>query len=216
MKKIVLFDFDGVIVDSFEMSYQATLKTDPGLTREQQKKFFDGNLYEEVERQTGKSITKEEDFEYYKEYIPKLLSLSPVEGIIPVLEELKEKYHLIVISSTISSPIAEYLSKYNLECYFDEIMGGDVHRSKQVKIKMILEKHKVVPSDCIFITDTLGDIREATKCGVVSVGVAWGFHEKERLQNGNPAAIVETPKDLFRAIQAIFYSTIPLAKDICK
>ena len=61
-------------------------------------------------------------------------------------------------------------------------MGGDIHRSKVAKIQMILKKHGIKPAEAIFITDTLGDMREAIKCGVLSIGVTWGFHEKERLQ----------------------------------
>src|SRR3989344_1233488 len=117
MKNVVLFDFDGVLVDSFEMSYQVALKFDPELTREQQKAFFDGNVYEEVERQTGKIITEEGDRAFYKEYIPQLMNLSPIQGISQVLGELKDVYTLIVISSTISSPITEYFSKYDLAHY---------------------------------------------------------------------------------------------------
>ena len=79
-------------------------------------------------------------------------------------------------------------------------MGGDIHRSKVAKIQMILKKHGIKPAEAIFITDTLGDMREAIKCGVLSIGVTWGFHEKERLQKGNPFVIVETPQELPKAI----------------
>ena len=203
MKNVVLFDFDGVLVDSFEMSYQVALKFDPGLTREQQREFFNGNVYEEVERSTGKSITEEDDRAFYKEYIPQLMDLSPIQDISRVLGELKNIYTLVVISSTISSPIAEYLSKYDLARYFDEIMGGELDRSKVVKIKMTLKKYNITPKQAVFVTDTLGDMREATKCGVPSIGVIWGFHEKERLQKGNPVAVVETPQALSGAIQTV-------------
>src|SRR3989344_9400224 len=145
MKNIVLFDFDAVIVDSFEMSYHVTLKFDPELTREQKKAFFDGNLYEEVERSTGKSITQEDDRAYYEAYIPQLMNLAPVKGISQVLGELQNVYTLIIISSTISSPIVEYLSKYNLAHYFGEIMGGELDRSKVRKIKMTLARYSIGP-----------------------------------------------------------------------
>ena len=200
MKKLVLFDFDGVIVDSFEMTYRVARKTDSGRTREQQKQLFDGNVYDEMERKAGKRITDEDDLSFYKEYVPQLMDLPPIEGISQVLGELQSIYTLIVVSSTISSPIAEYLAKYNLAHYFDEIMGGDIHRSKVAKIQMILKKHGTKPAEAIFITDTLGDMREAIKCGVLSIGVTWGFHEKERLQKGNPFVIVETPQELPKAI----------------
>ena len=203
MKNVVLFDFDGVIVDSFEMSYQVASEFHPGLTREAQKAFFEGNIYEEVERQTGKSITQDDDRAFFEKYIPQLMNLSPVAGISGTLENLKNFYALVVVSSTISSPIAEYLSKHNLVHYFDEIMGGELDRSKVKKIKMVLGKYATGPKQAVFVTDTLGDMREATKCGVRSIGVTWGFHERERLQKGNPAMIIETPQALPGAIQTV-------------
>lgn len=201
MKKIVFFDFDGVLVDSFEISYLIAQKINPGLTKEQQKELFDGNFYDNLELKKGKSAADEDNSLFYKEYIPELMKLSPIENISQVLKELKNIYRLIVVSSTISSPIAEYLLKYNLGHYFEEILGGDIHKSKVTKIQMMLEKHKVKSVDSVFITDTLGDMKEAMECNVQSIGVTWGFHEKERLQKGNPFAIVENPEELLEAIR---------------
>ena len=83
MKKLVLFDFDGVIVDSFEMTYRVARKTDSGRTREQQKQLFDGNVYDEMERKAGKRITDEDDLSFYKEYVP------PLRGSLKFSESFK-------------------------------------------------------------------------------------------------------------------------------
>ena len=65
---------------------------------------------------------------------------------------------------------------------------------------MVFDEYKIGYKDCIFVTDTLGDIKEAIKCNVQSIAVTWGFQPKERLLKGNPYAIVETPEELFAAI----------------
>ena len=202
-KKIVLFDFDGVIVDSFDISYQAASKIHPELTREKQKDLFNGNIYD-AEGEMGEKNTSPANEVFFAEYVPRLFDLVPVRGMAEVIEELGEVYQLIVVSSTISSPIQGYLEKYDLARHFDWIMGGDVHKSKTVKIQMVLDQYKARPEDCVFVTDTLGDMREAAICQVSSIGVTWGFHERERLQKGNFFALIDRVEEFIPAVQSFF------------
>lgn len=204
-KKIVLFDFDGVIVDSFDISYQAASKVHPGLTKEEEKDFFNGNIYD-AKGEMGEKDTSATDEVFFTEYVPLLFDLVPVKGMAEVIKELSEMYQLIVVSSTISSPIQGYLEKYALARHFDWIMGGDVHKSKTMKIQMVLEQYKARPEDCVFVTDTLGDMREAAVCQVSSIGVTWGFHERERLQKGNFFTLIDRVEEFIPAVQAFFKS----------
>ena len=72
------------------------------------------------------------------------------------------------------------------------------------KIKMVFAEHGTDASRCVFITDTLGDIREAEKMGVGALAVTWGFHEPERLAKGSPFRLVDTPELLPEAIADYF------------
>ena len=203
-KKIVLFDFDGVIVDSFEISYQVASTLYPMLTREMVKNFFNDNTYKaKDELEESKTLSASEKT-FFEKYVPKVLELSPIKGMKKTLRELGTLYQLIVVSSTISSPINGYLAKYDLAQYFDAIMGGDVHKSKTVKIQMVLDQSKTRPEECVFITDTLGDMKEAAECNVQSIGVTWGFHERKRLEKGNFFALVDTIEELSPAIHSFF------------
>jgi len=204
-KKIVLFDFDGVIVDSFDISYRAARKVHPELTREEEKDFFNGNIYD-AKGETGKKNIGAANEIFFREYVPLLFDLVPVKGMAEVIKELSEIYQLIVVSSTISSPIQGYLEKYALERHFDWIMGGEVHKSKTLKIQMVLGQYKVKTEDCVFVTDTLGDMREAAVCQVSSIGVTWGFHERERLQKGNFFALIDRVEEFVPAVQSFFKS----------
>ncbi len=85
-------------------------------------------------------------------------------------------------------------------------MGADVHTSKHEKIKMVFEKYGISASQCIFVTDTLGDMREAKAADVGAIGVAWGFHSRETLAKGEPFRIVERPEEISPAISAYFAS----------
>jgi phosphoglycolate phosphatase len=124
------------------------------------------------------------------------LKLPIIDGIREALVELSDKYRLIIISSTISSPIRDWLIGHNLLNYFDVIMGADIHTSKEEKFKMVFEKYKIGPDDCVFITDTLGDLKEASRLGISSLAVTYGFHNEDKLINGNPAGLIRKPKDI--------------------
>ncbi len=129
-------------------------------------------------------------------------------GMLDVIKSLTENYPLIIVSSTITSPIREYMEGHRATSYFKEIMGNDVHKSKVEKIKMIFDKYGVGPNNCVFITDTLGDIREAEKTGVKSIAVTWGFHDKETLARGNPITIVDKPEELLIEIEKYFQAVL--------
>jgi phosphoglycolate phosphatase-like HAD superfamily hydrolase len=55
--------------------------------------------------------------------------------------------------------------------------------------------------EIIFITDTLGDIRAANKLGIKTIAVDFGYHERARLENGNPQKIISNFKDILPAVQ---------------
>lgn len=202
MQNIVLFDFDGVIVDSFEITYQSAKEVGSPITREQHKKLLEGNFFETLKK--IKEISADHHEQFYEKYLPRLFELSPVNGIAEVLSSLGNSYRLVVVSSTISSPIRGYLETHHLDRHFDWIMGSDVHQSKTEKIKMAMRDYRVNPEQCVFITDTLGDIREAAKCSVRAIGVSWGFHEQERLERGRPFMVVNKVEELPGAVEAFF------------
>lgn len=207
MKPTILFDFDGVIVDSFHISYAYREEGGTPLTIEEFRKLHEGNIYEEIAKnQSRKSEVElnenhEKFFAYYSEQI---IEQVPFEGIEDVLATLAERYPLVVVSSSIDNPIKAYLDRWNLSQYFQKIYSADVHRSKVVKMKMVFEEFSTDAEHCIFIIDTLGDVREANKVGVPSVGVTWGCHDRPTLKRGEPHAIVDTPAELQKAVEGYF------------
>ena len=116
---------------------------------------------------------------------------------------LAKNYKLVIISSTNTSYINDFLKKENLFACFLDVLGADVHTSKTLKIKTILEKYDISPSNSVFITDTLGDIKEAKECGVSSIAVTWGLHGKSILEKGEPLKIIDNPQDLVGAIENV-------------
>jgi phosphoglycolate phosphatase len=202
MKKLVIFDFDGVIVDTEELCYKIHKDVNGNLTWEQFQEFSEGNFHEGMEKAVKENsyIIPHNFFELYE----KGLSVISIHDIIrDSIVQLSKKDTLAIVSACGSLFISNFLEKENLTECFGDILGYEVHTSKVIKIASLLKKYNVNSNDAVFITDTLGDILEAKKCSVKSIGVTWGLHGKETLEKGNPVAIINDPRDLVNAIESV-------------
>ncbi len=208
MLKAILFDFDGVIANTFDFCYQINKSLGSGLTEDQYRDLFNGNINDHFKEQAvDKREQKKGDGQFFKFYRPELMKLHPVPGMVEVIKKLAESSMLFIISSTDSGIIKDFLALEALLTCFTEVLGNDVDYSKVNKIKMIQEKYKFLSGDCVFITDTLGDIREAEKCGVKAIAVTWGYQPAETLAKGKPLKIINKPEDLVEINQIFLRHT---------
>ena len=70
-----------------------------------------------------------------------------------------------------------------------------------MKFQHLFEKYNLNKDNVLFITDTLGDILAANKIGIKTIAVDFGFHERERLEKGNPLRIVSQFEDLLPSVE---------------
>ena len=117
-----------------------------------------------------------------------------------IILKLAQKYQLFIISSNETKNIADYLNKNSLKNVFSEILDADINKSKIEKFKILFNKYNLNSSNCIFITDTLGDIIEARKLNIKSVGVDFGYHNFKTLSRGNPFKIISDLTEIFDII----------------
>ena len=205
MNKYIFFDFDGVIADTFAPAFEVQKIMCPNVTEDDYKSRFEGNINETYRLGDYHDERCNHNLDFFSEYIPRFRKEGKVfEGMAETIKQLSENYFLVIVSSTITSPIQEFIEKNSLTPYFKEVMGNDIHASKVEKIKMIFARYNTSAEHCVFITDTLGDMLEAEKTGVGAIGVSWGFHGQERLVRGNPFKIVNTPQELTKAISDFF------------
>lgn len=200
MKKIIIFDFDGVIVDSSNLSYSANKEMMPDLEYDEWQSWFEGNLYKKIRKEHQNDKSRDLFFEKYNIGIVDLL---PIEGIPEVIKELTNEYTLVIISSASEESIEKFLSKHNLRHYFSEVLGRETHKSKIDKFHIVLKKYNIKPGETLIITDTVGDIKEAHEVGVKSLAVIWGVHSHDKLSQISPHFIAKQPSELIKGIEAI-------------
>ena len=201
--KLLLFDFDGVLVDSLDV-YEKTVtlclaKINHPLKRGRQEflELFDGNFYEMLAQKgvdLDKFMTTSVDILSQVNYS----EMKPFEAMRPVLQELKKKHCLMVISSNDTPTIREALRLYGFENIFQEILGSDFMLSKKDKILYAIKKYSVMPEDIYYIGDTIGDIKEGKQAGVKTIGVTWGWHDKTKMASSNPDYLFDAPQELLQ------------------
>jgi len=197
--KAIIFDFDGVIHNTFNLAYGISLKVlDKKITEEQYRDFFNGNIFERAE------IDEENEREFFKLQNEAFKYLKIEENIKNNLEKLAEKYSLFIISSNQEIALDIYFKNNNFVHIFKEVLGSEAHKSKVEKFKYLFKKYDLRLANCLFVTDTLGDILEGHKAKVRSIAVDFGFHPRERLKKGEPFKIVSSFDEILEVIKDIW------------
>ena len=205
MKNVLIFDYDGVIVDSFEIFMTNFIEAckkegwNSIATKDDFLKLFENNMYESM-YEIG--MTKEEIlrivFRMRDALIQNQHKLKLFNGITDVLKALLKKNLLFIVTSNETQVVERYLRSHKLFGFFKEIYGSDTGASK---IEKILSIKKNNPNcNYFYIGDTQGDILEGIKSGVKTVAVGWGWHDKEQLKIVSPDFLIDSPKDLFKIL----------------
>jgi phosphoglycolate phosphatase len=199
--KVVIFDFDGVLVDTFDFARRINNEIrNVSLSEDDYRALFLGNFYASAGQDPAEKITEPTPF--FTAYTAELLKTSPIVGIREVLVSLQQSgCHMVIVSSSLDSAISDFLEKEKLSGYFSGIYGASVSKSKVYKLRKVLEDYSVRSEEVVFVTDTLGDIREAGEVGIASIAVTWGYHSPQTLAEGQPSAIVDAPAALLTVIQ---------------
>ena len=193
MKKLLIFDFDGVLEDTFDWNYEVAKKRYKNLKREDYRGWFNGNIYEHPTVKAAGPMNIIEYFEQYKKGFENRIIKPEFKEM---LIKLKQKYHLVIISSIDDDIINPYLKRKKIDNLFEEVWGIKKKTSKVEKFKDFLKLYKLDTNNCLFVTDTLGDIREANKVNIKSIGITWGYQTESSLKRGNPIKIVDSIKEL--------------------
>ncbi len=193
--KTIIFDFDGVIHDTFELAYKINVElfgTD--LTKDKYRDFFNGNIFESTK------VNKEDNNKFFELQHKAFEYLEIDKDIKQHLEKLAEQYILFIVSSNQEEVLKTYFQNNNFTHIFKEVLGAETHQSKIEKFKYLFQKYELKPEDCVFVTDTLGDILEGNKVGLRTIAVDFGFHERKRLEKGNPFKIVSSFDEILEVI----------------
>ncbi|PLX21511.1 hypothetical protein C0584_02485 [Candidatus Parcubacteria bacterium] len=185
--KAIIFDFDGVIHNTFEF-HRTRVKNFTGieLNPEEYRNMHKKNMYLNIPK-AFESVSWSEYSKFIHEDMANLKTRNKTKEAI---RDLAKKHNLYIITSGTKKNISAYLERNKILDNFKDILGVETHKMKIEKFKYLFKKYKTKESECVFVTDTLGDICEANEVGVKTIAVDFGFHSREVLNEGNPFRII--------------------------
>ncbi len=201
--KIIIFDFDGVFVDDFD--FHKNHIADFLSINIDDKEFYNihsGNVYKDDH--VGLELGNFDVQEYCQKIHDNLIKLPIVDGMSAVAEQVQKIGKSFVVSSGCEKNIRDFFENNDICTNMCSIYGVETNPSKEKKLEKILRESNVEAKNAIFITDTLGDIREANKVGIASIAVTWGFQRVETLEQGVPFGFARTPMQIIDLIQNYF------------
>ena len=165
--KSIIFDFDGVIIDSNRVKDKAfySIFYDYGehiasYSLEYHLENRGVSRFDKVNHVIKKFNLPKKDYtkiiNNFSFTVYKGVCDSPlVEGIIDFLKENKKKYNFYIISATPTDELLKILDELNLRSFFKSIYGSP--NDKQFWLDSLLKKNKISVSDSLFVGDALSD-----------------------------------------------------------
>jgi len=193
---------DGVLFDTTELSKKFAHDQYPSITDEMHAELLCGNFHEEMAKiaHLKKQETEEEANARKRTHTENKLKCPMYNGAKELLETLHEEGHTLALnSSAFEKNCLPLLEKHGVVSLFDFLGTAEVSKSKIDKFKIIEEKYGFGNKDTFFITDTLGDIREADIANVPTIAVTWGAHDKSyftKEEHKNMIGIADTFEEL--------------------
>ena len=198
MLKVIMFDFDGVIADTFRLNLNVFRSLYPEVTEQQYRDHGNGNPYEEP---TIK-ITPEDRIIWNQREL-KAFTANDFFPLKDVVSKLARKYILLIVTAKTEDSIEDHLKLGGYSTYFKKVYGFETSKSKVEKFNTAMNDFNFNADECVYVTDTIGDIKEAHKAGVPVIAVTWGYHDRKLLASVKPVAIVDTGDELFNEISKI-------------
>lgn len=188
MVKAIIFDLDGVIVDTAVFHYQAwkRLANNFGydLTLEQNERLKGVSRMESLEILLSignKSIESEEEKielatkknDWYRENILKMTPADILPGVKNFLIELKNTNYKIAIGSS-SKNAGTILERIGFDNFFDSVVDGTKITNSKPDPEVFLkaaEELNVAPENCLVFEDAAAGIEAAKKANMLAIGV---------------------------------------------
>lgn len=211
MKKIVIFDLDGTllntIADLATATNQALQHFGYPTHSIEAYRFFVGNginkLFEralpETERTEANVLRIRSQFiPYYNVHNADFST--PYPGIPEVLHTLQSHSILLAVASNkYQSATEKLIAHYFPTLRFEKVLGqreGIPVKPDPTIVNDILQATGLSATDALYVGDSGVDMQTALHAGVDAVGVTWGFRPRTEIEAFQPMAIINRAEEL--------------------
>lgn len=212
MYRLCIFDLDGTLLNTVgALAYATNLTLERfglgHITPEQIKRIVGDGYRMQMER--ALKLAGDEALTHHEESLPIYMEnfsrycmkdVVPYEGIPHLLEYLKEKkVKIAVFSNKPHHQAVENIETIFGKGYFDLIRGeqpGTPKKPAPDGALLICRELGVEPEECLYLGDTNTDMRTGLAAGMDTVGVTWGFRDREELTAFHPRYLVDHPSQV--------------------
>ncbi|MGP4052990.1 HAD-IA family hydrolase [Streptomyces sp. 2A115] len=210
VRRAVIFDLDGVLVDSFAvmneafaLAYKEVVGEGPAPFEEYRRHL--GRYFPDIMRIMGLPLEMEEPFvrESYR-----LAHRVPVfEGIVELLLTLRVRGLRLAVATGKSGPRARsLLEQLGLLPFFAHVIGSDeVAHPKPAPdiVQRALDLLGLPAEQAIMVGDAPTDLASAHGAGVTSAAALWAVSDPDELLAARPAAVLRRPADLLALCRSV-------------
>lgn len=216
MKKLVIFDLDGTLLNTIAdlaaaTNYALTQFGYPTHSTDAYR-FFVGNginkLFERALPEANR--TPENVLRIRSKFVPYYnvhnADLSrPYPGIEDLLNQLQQHHIQIAVASNkyqeaTAKLIGQYFPAIRFTAVFGQRENVPTKPDPQV-VNEIIQLAGVSKEEVVYIGDSGVDMQTGLNAGVTTIGVCWGFRPKSELQEFQPDLLAEKPEDISRFLQ---------------
>ena len=211
MKKLVIFDLDGTLLDTIAdlaESANHALKQLGYPTRDVETiRTFVGNgvnkllfraLPDEEKSEENMMRMRTHFVPYYDAHNADLSA--PYPGIVALLEELQAKgLRMAVASNKYQEATVKLVKHYFPMIDFVEVLGqreGINVKPDPTIVFDILQKAGVSKEETLYVGDSGVDMQTAINAGVDAIGVTWGFRPRTELEDFHPMGLIDQAEEL--------------------
>ena len=185
--KLIIFDLDGVLINSINNMKYSLNKTSRELKIELKfeiyKKYL-GLPFEDIMKKMKisdniKNIKKR--YEFFSEQ--NLSKVKIKKSFVGELIKLKKNFYLSVFTSKNRKRTLQILKKYKLFDYI--VTSDDIKKGKPNPegLKKILSKFKISRNNCLFIGDSIYDYYASNSAKIRYAHAMWGYEKKLKKKN---------------------------------
>ena len=138
---------------------------------------------------------------YRHHYVAQQGRLSLFEGVLPMLQALRERGHVLTVATGKSRRgLDEALQSVELQGRFHGSRTADETAGKPHPrmLEELMAQFGVAPERTLMVGDTTHDLQMAINAGCASVAVSYGAHEPQGLHALGPRAVAHTVEQLQR------------------
>jgi phosphoglycolate phosphatase len=201
---VIVFDFDGTLVDSFPVALDIFYEITHTQALEQTDMM-------RLRSMTMLQVAKDLRIPIYA--IPFLLvrgrrimrrrmhDVHLIAGMESAISELYKTHKLFILSSNSAHNITLILKRYKLTGYFSGVYGSVPLLGKARALRRLLRQNSLDSAQTWYVGDEARDIEAARKNNLSSIAVSWGYNNIHVLQQHQPTVLVFTTEELMSSFK---------------